>query len=573
MFFISITKSGVAQNFQSVKVEEFNLHSSKITVITDKFLSDFITEPNGFSVVESPLINTPDFRNNIFLNITYDSKNDSVNIFKSTISGRPIYYHINPNGEFFCSTHISMLRSAGVPIAENTDVLPEFFVFRFVMPPNTLYKNIYQLFSGGQLQIKIIDSKCHIKSINLYNPPTQNIKIKSITESALKLYDYLSESIKKLKIRKNETAVLLSGGIDSSVLSAILKINSITRISYSTRYPFEDPKFDLEKKYSLSAAQALGMKHHYYEPTNKEYLIGFLEAVFNAEEPLHHLQSVLFHLLFKKGIREEKQIIVNGQGAGTTFGSNSYLYIQNRILFKLLSKSPSINLLRTGSKFSPRVKNLVDILNKPISKNSFSNPKNPIWSWMDYGNKNWACQHFNVTENDIIKERYKIINEFQNLSVYDIWSLYSFFGDEQSTLSIWSKIGEGNKKIIYTPYYDQTVLDYAFSIPWKLKLHRPEGYLRKKLAYHAQIPKFIINRPKSSFGVQPDRWAKKDDVFESLIPLISKVFDEKEIRKMQSSEPKKAMTYWNMLNYSIWKRLHINNELLEVLLEELNETI
>ena len=37
---------------------------------------------------------------------------------------------------------------------------------------------------------------------------------------------------------------------------------------------------------------------------------------------------------------------------------------------------------------------------------------------------------------------------------------------------------------------------------------------------------------------------------------------------MQSTEPKKSMTFWNMLNYSIWKRLCIKNEPIEILLEE-----
>jgi asparagine synthetase B (glutamine-hydrolysing) len=570
MFLFALTRDGIAQNFTSGKVEEFNVHSLKATIITDKFLSDFFSKQNGFSVIESPLISTSSFREIIFSQVTYDTITDSINIFKSTISGRPIYYHINTKGELFCSTHISLLRSAGVPIKENTDVLPEFFVFRFVMPPNTLYKNIYRLFCNGQLQVKITNNKCIIKSQKLYHPPQQNKKITSNTESAIKLYDYLTESLKKLHFRKDELTVLLSGGIDSSILSNICKVNSLTKTSYSTKYPFEDPVFEIEKNYSLSAAQALDMNHHYYEPTNQDYLRGIIEAINNAEEPLHHLQSVLFHLLFKKGIPPEKQIIVNGQGAGTTFGSNYHLYAHNRIFFKLLSKRPAINLLKKISKFSPRVqRNLVDILDKPFSNNSFSDPKNLIWSWMDYGSKNWVCTHFNVTENDIIRDRYKIIKNFENLSVNDIWSLYSLFGDEQISLSIWSKIGEENKKILYFPYYDQTVLDYAFSIPWKLKLKRPEGDLRKKLAHQAQIPPFIINRPKSSFGMRSDRWAEKDSIFQSMIPLASKILNEKEICAMQSSEPKKAMTFWNMINYSIWKRLWINNEPLEVLIEEL----
>ena len=66
MFLVALTRDGVAQNFQSTKVEEFNLHSSKVTVVTDNFLSNFITEPDGFSVIESPLISTSDFRKYYF---------------------------------------------------------------------------------------------------------------------------------------------------------------------------------------------------------------------------------------------------------------------------------------------------------------------------------------------------------------------------------------------------------------------------------------------------------------------------------------------------------------------------
>jgi len=571
MFLFALTRDGIAQNFASKKVEEFKIHTLKATIITDRFLSDVISEQNGFSLIESPLISTSCFRDTIFSQVTYDSTTDSIIVFKSTISGRPIYYHINPDGEFFCSTHISLLRFAGVPIEENVEVLPEFFVFRLVMPTNTLYKNIYQLFCGGVLQIKIINNKCKIKSITQYKPPQQDKKITSITDSASKVYDYLSESLTKLNSRKDETTVLLSGGIDSSILSTICKVNSLTKISYSTGYPFEDPAYNLEKTYSSSAAEALQMDYNFYEPTNQEYLTGFLEAIYTAEEPLHHLQSVLFHLLFKKGIPKNKQIIIHGQGAGTNFGSNDFLYIQNRLYFKLLQKNPSFYPLKKISKVSPNAQKLVELVNKSKLKNSYADPKNPLWSWMDFGSKNWVCRYFNITENDIIKERYKIVKNFQNLSMNDIWSLYSLFSDEQITLSIWSKIGEANKKILYFPYYDKTVLDYVLSILWDLKLHRPIDNLRKKLAQHAQVPKFIINRKKSSLGIRSNHWAEKNGVFESILPLASKVFDKNELRKMQSSEPKKAMTFWNMLNYSLWKRLFIKKEPLEMLIEELDK--
>ena len=319
MFFISITKDGISQNFRSVKIEEFNLHSWKITVITDKFLSDFISQTDGFSIVESPLINTDNFRDIIFSMVNYESKNDSFSIFKSTVSGRPIYYHINTKGEFYCSTHISLLRSAGVKIAENVDVLPEFFVFRFVMAPNTLYKDIFQLRSGDQLQIKIQNNKAILSRILNYSPPEQRTKenIDVIIEQTLNL---LNKSIKLLEPQNTKISVLFSGGLDSSILLKICQKNFKTDKTFSTGFPFEKPTHNLEKEYSSSAANLFKTKHLFLDITSTDYLHGFIEAISKAELPIHHLQSVPIYLLFKK-IPQNKNIVISGLGADDLFGT------------------------------------------------------------------------------------------------------------------------------------------------------------------------------------------------------------------------------------------------------------
>jgi asparagine synthetase B (glutamine-hydrolysing) len=576
MFLVAITKQEIAQKFRNIKVEEFNIHSSKVTIVTDNFLSNYIAEPDGFSVVESPCISSQNNEKMIFSKVTYNNNEKTLTVFKSTISGRSLYYHLSPEEDFFCSTHISLLRNAGVPIEENTDVLPEFFVYRYVMPPNSLYKNINHMFTGGRLQIKILNGECKVKSIDHFNAPEQNKKIKSIKKSSKIMYDYLSESIEKLDSCRSEIAILLSGGIDSSITSSICQKKFAIDTSYSSGYPFEDPELNFEKIYAISAAEAFGLNHHYYEPSTQEYLTGFLEAISFAEEPLHHLQSPLFHLLFKKGIPRDKKIIVHGQGAGFSFGNvTRYLFWKDKWIVKSLSKKPLRDLYLkisdiTGSgKGFTQIQALNRILNETRSTYPLYNAKNPLWFWHDFGSVKWICNYFNVTDQDIIKSRYDFIKKFEHRSIYDVWSLYSLLGDEDSTLPIWHKLGEGNKKILYAPFYDLNVLNYVFSIPWKLKLGKPQNKLRKEIARRGDIPEFIITRPKRSFGIHPDRWANKGGVLEPLVPLAAKVFDENEIRKMQSSESKKAMTYWNMLNYSIWKRLCVNNEPLEVLLEEL----
>lgn len=198
-----------------------------------------------------------------------------------------------------------------------------------------------------------------------------------------------------------------------------------------------------------------------------------------------------------------------------------------------------------------------------------SNANNMLWSLGAYGSEDWTSHYFTVTKSDIIKGRYNGIQAYEHRSIYDVISLLLLFGSASTTESIWSKLAESNQKIMYYPYNDNDLLNYIFSVAWDTKLHSHKNILRF-VAQKLDIPDFIINRPKRSFGLRSELWSEKGGVFEPLIPLVSKVFNEKGIRKVQSSsDPKKAMIFWNILNYSIWRRLCINNEPLEILLEEL----
>ena len=576
MFLVAITKDEISQNFKNVQIEELKIHPFFITVVTDNVLSKYSHNEDGFSIIESPYFSSSEIGNIIFSQGTYRQQDRSFTISRFTMSGRPIFYTNNTRGDFYCSTHISLLRTAGVSIEEDKKVLPEFFIYRHIMPPKTLYKNIKRLLMGEQLLIRLENNKCVIHSINHYIPPRENQQITSITEGAAELYKYLSETLKNLEPAKDETTLLLSGGMDSSTICTIYKKIFGHDTSYSTGYPFEKPALNAEKRYALSAAQALEMNHSYYEPSSQEFLTGVIEAIFHAEEPVHHLQSVLLHLLWKNEIPREQRIILCAQGAGSTFGYNELFYLnekRKKLLYRLLVTNTSLSLLKMISKMVGQGKGLVDTMERLHRDYPLNHSKNPIWSWMDFGSWNWVRTYFNLTEDQIIRERYEFIKEFASMSMYDIWSRYSLYGDEDVTLAIWSKIGEGNKKIIYFPYYDLDVLNYAFSIPWQLKL---KGYrvLTKEIARQGKLPKFIINRPKLGFSVNSLEWVKRGGIFEPLVSIASKVFDESEIPQMQtSSDSRKVQTFWNMLNYSIWKRLHINNEPLDALLEELNITI
>lgn len=574
MFFVAFTKNRIIDKLKLYDFVEHKANSLIATIVTDNFLSKYFQKQNGFSIIESPLISTSYFNDIIFSEVVYSDTDNMLCIYKPTVSGRPIYYHINSKGDFFCSTHISLLRKAGVPIEENTDVLPEFFVYRFIMPPRTLYRNIRQLVAGSRLQVKFVDGKARIVQIDESNLPVPNEDNNGIENASARTFEFLNESIRALSPCKDRIALLLSGGIDSSIICRICQYTFGMKTSYSTAYPFENPELNTEKKYALSAAKAFGMDHHYYESTSKDYLTGFLEAILLAEEPLHHLQSVMFHLLFKAGLPEYKDIVVSGEGADSIFGNDLHSFLFRGERFELLSKYPFRKLLKYASCITGRGRRFIKsiICYSDTKTLATADANNILWSLGAYGSEAWVCRYFNVTNQGIIKGRYNTIKPFENRPIYDKISLLAFFGEGSVTQSIWAKLAEGNHKIAYYPFVNINLLNYAYSIPWQVKLKNPKNVLRG-VARQLKIPEFIITRPKSPFGIRDKNWSEKGGVFEPLVPLASRVFDEKQIRDMQSTEPKKAMTFWNILNYSIWKRLCINNEPLDTLLGELQESI
>src|SRR5207244_767332 len=103
------------------------------------------------------------------------------------------------------------------------------------------------------------------------------------------------------------------------------------------------------------------------------------------------------------------------------------------------------------------------------------------------------------------------------------------------------------------------VIDGASRLSWEEKIRRPKEILRQA-ARTVGVPEFIITRPKSGFGIAGRDWACRGGLFEPLVSIAAKAFPVDAIRKMQSADLDRRFTFWNMINYGIWKRVVINAE-------------
>ena len=337
-------------------------------------------------------------------------------------------------------------------------------------------------------------------------------------------YLTLKSAIEDLIQIKDNVAALLSGGLDSSRLFKYSQNFLDLNDSFSTVFPFEKSSDNYEKSYALSAADTFHSKHHLCEFSTDEYLFGLLDAIKLAEIPVHHLQSVLLQLLFKNSLAAKNQVIISGEGADGIFGNDFHNIInkwdKRKIINKMANKSIIRNPLYITSKLLGRGKGYINVLEAGENmEKGLDDCTNILYSIGQFGDKNWIKKYFNIDFNDIIESRYNAIKKYESTSYYNKISILSILGGGSATQQIWSKLGEGNHKILYYPYYNEEVIKMSFNIPWRIKLAKPKNVLRQ-VANKLKIPDFIIDRRKSSFGIDPSKWACGDGVFEPLKTLL-----------------------------------------------------
>jgi hypothetical protein len=80
------------------------------------------------------------------------------------------------------------------------------------------------------------------------------------------------------------------------------------------------------------------------------------------------------------------------------------------------------------------------------------------------------------------------------------------------------------------------------------------------MARNLGVPEFVLDRRKAGFGIRRDDWALEGGVLDPLARFVSGMVDKEALRALRSREPKKAMLFWNFVNYALWKRMCVDGE-------------
>lgn len=494
-------------------------------------------------------------------------------VSRPLLFGLPIYYVVS-DSELLLSTHVRLLQQAGIRLEDNPNVLPEYFVYRYITPPKTLFLNVSCIPIGGALRFHLTGNNIKAEDASwttVFNKASHPL---SIVESVAIITDDMRKGMKSLEASRDQVGCLLSGGVDSSMLYKLAKDVLSLNESHSTGFPFEDPAYNDERKYAEAAAETLGSNHHYHEFTTEQFLHALIDAVDHAAMPIVNLQSALLELVFGRALDPRTRIVLNGEGADGVFGTTTMWSYQK---YRWLVHSP----------FAP----FMGILGRTLANQSFpyqmlymwsrkdwsldlDNPNHAIWLLGEVGEKTWVKEYFRISDAEIIGNRMHAISHFDPSHILDAFSMLGFVTDADINQVIWGLLAAAHGRRGLYPFSSPVVINAAFNTSWEEKLPNwPPKRLGRAVAEQLGVPQSILARPKRSFGISASRWAGPGGVIEPVLKLVAPIVDIELLRKFQGPDEKTSMILWCWINYGIWRRLVINGESSETLHAELDEIL
>ena len=250
----------------------------------------------------------------------WDQQQKRLFLARDRLGIKPLYYTVDRNRFRFASNTQALLSGGGV----DTDIDPvslhyQFTLHAVVPAPNTILKGVRKLAPGHSLTVDMQGGQ--IERSYWYFPATRPEQPISDGEWLELIHDALRSAVRaRNKIADVPVGVLLSGGLDSSLLVALLAEVGVSDLrTFSVGFEDHPDEKGSEFEYSDPVAQRYQTRHRKFLVPNSEVLQRLPEAVDAMAEPMFGQDAVAFYLLSEQ-VSKEVKVVQSGQGADEVFG-------------------------------------------------------------------------------------------------------------------------------------------------------------------------------------------------------------------------------------------------------------
>lgn len=402
----------------------------------------------------------------IFAFMIYDGS--SIFIGRDRFGVKPIFYTKVNDNFLFASEIKALLKNDLVkPIIDKNSLQELLALGPSKTPGSGIFKNIYELRPAHYLQYE--QNKITIKRYWQVKEEEFNDTFEECTKNVNKL---LTDSIKRQMVSDVKICTFLSGGMDSSIISAVCsrELNNLNTFSIdyedNQKY-FKSNEFQIstDKQFIELMSDTFKTKHHYKIINQKKLAKTLKESVIARDYPgMADIDSSLYW--FSKQIKKKFKVALSGECADEIFGGYPWFYnekIRNRKYFPWIDSIDERN----------------NLLNKELKEK--------------LNLKKYIELKYKETLKEVPKCRDKSEQQYKNLFYINmIWFMPTLL-ERKDRMTMRASLEAR------VPFADTKLIEYLWNVPTNYKLYNgiEKGLLRK--SFENLLPSEIINRKKNPY--------------------------------------------------------------------------
>ena len=514
--------------------------------------------------------------NGIFAFAILDINAETLFVARDALGVKPLYYSEEGEKFYFASEIKGLFEFNSLKKDLNQETIYRYLAFLWCPGNGTPVKSIKKLLPGEALIVKNgqIKDKWKWFQLPIFRGVIPNLNKMDAIEGTSK---HLRQAVHKQMISDVPLGAFLSGGLDSSSIVAFAKeLNPDIRCFTIETKGKQDSGFINDVPFAKTAAKHLNVSLEVVSVDSRKIAEDIQSMVIQLDEPLADLASLNVRYISQLARDQGIKVLLSGAGGDDIFtGYRRHRAIQLENYWNWLPT----NILRLLENSSAYLNKNFSI-NRRISK---------FFSGASLNNHDRLINYFRWTSDNTIRSLCKpefqefITNSSINFPISDfipaispnisrldqMLSIEQRFFLADHNLNYTDKMSMSSGLEVRVPFLDQDLIEFAANIPNKFKQKGKEGKWVLKKAMEPYLPKEIIYRSKTGFGVPLRRWIK-DDLKELLRDLLSEesinkrgLFSAQSIQKLifdnDNGKIDASYTLLSLLCIEIWCRAYIDN--------------
>lgn len=472
---------------------------------------------------------------------------------------KPLYYYSDGRRFAFASELKALCTHPSVRRELDADGLALFLAFGYIPSPHSIFKNISKLEPGHILTIGpggIMEKKKYWDVADAARMGKEG-EIQEEHLATQKTESILEEAFKLRMVSDVPVGVFLSGGIDSSLVTALLAKDATQALRTFT-IGFEDDRYD-EAKFAKKVARHLGTEHHelYLTAARAAEIASRLPDLFDEPFAAGSAIPTFFVSEFARG---SVTVALSADGGDELFSGYGRKYPLSAEAFRRYAALPPVagyigKALKPLFSHSLRIQLLAARSN---AAETYALLNKNVYSEAEIRRLTRGTTH--ARHLDVYRTQFEDFAGLDPMTQFQLFDVKTNLAD-----NILTKVDRASMAVSLEsrePFLDLRIMEHAFSLPDALKRKNGEDkYLLKQILY-TYVPRELVDRPKHGFSMP-----LRDMLAKAPRDLVGEYLDESRIRR-EGILDAEAVQYeksafregggtparlWRLLTFQMWK--------------------